>query len=129
MSAEYRIRALNWPDPRFAGIRVSACLVIGHDKRQKSPLIVDVYDDITIKLLRLMYETQPVNDERLFKASAPTLRRNLKTLCKDLGFTHLGILSHSFRYDGTVYYKDVRGILIGHIEQRDRWQEAETFLL
>lgn len=60
VSAASRIRSsdLALPgDTRSAEIGVAAYFVIGHDKRQKYPQLIDMYNDLTIELLGLMFDT------------------------------------------------------------------------
>lgn len=75
-------------------------LVVGHEKRQKTSRIVDVYDDLSIELLQALVTSQTANDWRLFRSSAVTLSRKLKTLCKELGWKSLILIPHSRRYGG-----------------------------
>lgn len=45
----------------FAGMMVSGFVVIWYDKRQKTPRLVDIYDELCIELLELLTETQIAN--------------------------------------------------------------------
>lgn len=63
-STNLRILAHHFPgrgstgDPRFSGIDAGCYMVIGYDKRQKTPRLVDVYDVLCIEILKLLTETQ-----------------------------------------------------------------------
>lgn len=61
-------------------------MVIGYEKRQKTPRLVDVSDPLCIELFKVLTETQTANDCRFFRASSATLRRKLKKLCRELGW-------------------------------------------
>lgn len=115
-------------DPRFAKMGAECFIVIARDKRQKSPRIVDVYDELCVELLSLLVETQPAEDNRLFRACSTTLRRKLKVLCRELGWSHLNFVPHSLRYGGAVHDKAVRNLHVGDIQQRGRWKNADTCL-
>lgn len=115
-------------DPRFAGMSSDCFVVVGYDKRQKTPRMVDVYDNLGVELLYVLTETQPANDWRLFRASSSTLRQKMKTLCKALGWEHLNFVPHSLRYGGAVYDKSVRNLHVGDIQQRGRWRNPDTCL-
>lgn len=83
--------------------------------------MLDVPDPLAVALLRLMLTMRRPRDLRLFQASAATLRKRMKTLCEDLGWTHLRLVPHSLRYGGAVYDRFVRKLPIECVQTRGRW--------
>lgn len=115
-------------DPRFVGMGAECFLVIGYDKREKTPRLVDVYDNLPIELLTLLLKSQPQNDTRIFGSSVSTLGRKLKIMCKDLGWAGLNFVPHSLRYGGVFHDKAVCGLSVNDFQRRGRWTNPDTCL-
>lgn len=117
-----------WPsvflpgDIRLVDLPSQCFLRIGRDKRHTTAAMVDVPDSLAVALLRLVLTMRRPSDLRLFQASASTLRKRMKILCQDLGWTHLNLVPHSLRYGGAVFDRFVRRLPIEAVQVRGRWR-------
>lgn len=97
-----------------------------HKNTRKFKRVVDVYDPLAIEVIQECVDSQPKYGWRLFRASAVTLRRNLKLLTTDLGWIHIHFVPHSLRYGGAVYNQHCRGMTLPDVQIRGRWKKLET---
>lgn len=116
-----------WPsvvlpgDIRFRDMADECFIKVGRDKRHSAAMLVDVPCPLAQELLRYLVAEKRPKDLRLFQACSSTLRRKMRILVADLGWTHLRLVPHSLRYGGVVHDHYVRGLSVEAVQVRGRW--------